>query len=143
MKTHDEVDHEEDRVTNTPWSGFKKICAYIFCTLEDEHFSMIAKVLDFATKLVVVLAVVVTIIEVEPSFLHQPEICEKPTCEDDPILCPGRMVCEPEVNHKFHYIENVRRQLPTRQRGCLNKSVVQSLISHISSLITLLYPSTP
>ena len=109
MKTHDVVEQRDfEHVANTPWNGFQKICAYIFCTLEHEHFSAISRIIDFVAKMLVVLAVVVTIIEVEPSLLHRPKTCAEPACEDDPILCPGRVVCEPEVNSKFHYIEDVR-----------------------------------
>jgi hypothetical protein len=30
-----------------------------------------------------------------PSDRYTPETCEYPACSDDPVLCPGAMVCEP------------------------------------------------
>ena len=43
----------------------------------------------------------------EPSMMYKPTTCVHPACDDDPVLCPGIMMCEPIPFEIFDLIETI------------------------------------
>lgn len=85
---------------------FVRICASIFITMEIESSSYLAKILSFIFKSVIVISVISYLVSSEPYFKHTPEVCPHPVCDNDPLLCPNRMICPPETNILFEIIEH-------------------------------------
>lgn len=83
-----------------------KICACIFITLEIEFSSKWAGISSFIFKSVIVISVVSYLLSSEPSLRFTPDFCLYPACDNDPDLCPDRMICPPEKDLPFIIIEN-------------------------------------
>ena len=69
----------------------RNICVAIFITIDVEQSSLFAKVIGFVSKMVVVLAVLAYIISTDSSARYVPVTCDMPYCNNDPMLCPGKM----------------------------------------------------
>lgn len=57
------------------------------------------------TALIVLLNIIVFIIASCPSYQETPATCDSPACDNDPILCPGRMICQPIPRYTYQHIE--------------------------------------
>ena len=77
----------------SPLKLFRNICVAIFITIDVEQSSLLAKIIGFASKMVVVIAVLAYIISTDPSARYVPITCDTPYCNNDPMLCPGYQVC--------------------------------------------------
>ena len=58
-----------------------------------------------ANGFIIFLNITVFIIASYPSYQDMPESCAAPACNNDSILCPGRMICQPIPRYSFQYIE--------------------------------------
>ena len=77
----------------SPMKMFRNICVAVFITIDVEQSSLLAKMLGFVSKMVVVMAVLAYIISTDDSARYVPNTCDTPFCNNDAILCPGYMVC--------------------------------------------------
>ena len=75
----------------SPMKLLRNICVAIFITIDVEQSSLLAKVIGFVSKMVVVLAVLAYIISTDSSARYVPVTCDMPYCDNDPMLCPGKM----------------------------------------------------
>ena len=58
-----------------------------------------------AKGFIIFLNITVFIVGSCPSYQDTPVTCAAPACNNDPILCPGRMICQPIPRYSFQYIE--------------------------------------
>ena len=95
---------------HTDKKGFKRIFMLsrlqrIFIFFEDPNFSFIGHIFGTFMMIVIVLNLIVFIISSLPTFNAQPSTCSIPACDHDPVLCPDKMVCEPEVESWTSVVE--------------------------------------
>ena len=83
----------------------KTLSVIIFCTIEHGSSSDIASIFRFITNSVIAIAVFAYILSTESNFQYTPATCKNPTCDRDPIRCPGTTVCEPRQYHVFTAID--------------------------------------
>ena len=78
----------------SPLKVLRNICVAVFITIDVEQSSLLAKIIGFVSKMVVVLAVLAYIISTDATARYVPNTCDAPFCNNDPYMCPGYMVCE-------------------------------------------------
>lgn len=79
----------------------------IFIYLDKPDSCLLAKGLSLFTMTVILLSCITFVMSSEPSMMSRPETCPHPACKNDPVLCPGREICEPEPFDVFTTIEMV------------------------------------
>lgn len=67
----------------------------IFVTFDYGVSCVLASLYSTFMVIVILFSVVVYILTTDPGVKYTPETCDHPACDDDPVLCPGTMVCEP------------------------------------------------
>ena len=76
----------------------------LYVLLELESSSKLAFIYSILMSLVVILNVVIFI--TGPSMTTVPSTCSDPICNNDPNLCPGKMICEPQEPDVLPLIDN-------------------------------------
>jgi hypothetical protein len=84
---------------------FKALLAQIFLCLEVEDYNEWSSRVSAVVKLVIVFAIGSYIVSTVNSCTYTPDMCDEPVCNNDPVLCPGYMMCEPVPVPIFDYIE--------------------------------------
>jgi len=67
----------------------------IFLTLHRPASSQFSKLVSNFMMIVIVISCVFFVISTDRDVKSVPSSCINPTCEDDPLLCPGETMCEP------------------------------------------------
>lgn len=84
---------------------FKAILAQVFLILEVEDYNIWSSRVSGVVKLVICFAIGSYIISTVNIFTYTPSTCDTPACDSDPVLCPGRQICEPQPVPAFDFIE--------------------------------------
>ena len=77
----------------------------VFVLFEQPDSCHLGSAISILTGLIILLNTFFFIISTCPSYQVTPSICRRPVCNDNPYLCPGRMVCPPETNTLFQQIQ--------------------------------------
>jgi hypothetical protein len=77
----------------------------IFVTFEEASSSKLSYMINIVIMLVLIISCVQYVVVTLPSVQYKPESCSYPVCEDDPILCPARVICEPIAPAFFQLLE--------------------------------------
>ena len=88
-----EIDFHFNDATST-FQVVKKLAAIVFITMEIEQSSYVAKFISLAIKMAICLAVFTFIVSTDPYFRVIPDTCAFPDCDNDPLICPGYMICQ-------------------------------------------------
>ncbi len=79
---------------------------YISIYLSILNISYASEAICFLVMAATVIAIVLLIVGTIPEVKHQPDTCSLPACDNDAVLCPGRIFCEPIQPAWFLYIED-------------------------------------
>lgn len=79
----------------------------IFITMDHPNSCKLASVCNWTVTLVTLLSVGIYIVSTIPEVNTQPSTCASPSCDNDPVICPGTQVCEPEPPSGFSMVETV------------------------------------
>mmetsp|Transcript_7304 Transcript_7304/g.10863 ORF Transcript_7304/g.10863 Transcript_7304/m.10863 type:complete len:225 (+) Transcript_7304:37-711(+) len=74
----------------------------VFMTFQDPRSSKLGMMLRVIIKLTIVLNAIAYVLSWSPDFMEAPDDCENPVCDNDPDLCPDKMVCAPVSNHTMY-----------------------------------------
>jgi hypothetical protein len=77
----------------------------IFVLFEQPDSCHLASAISILTGMIILLNTFFFVIATCPSYQVTPSTCMRPVCNNDPFLCPGRMVCPPETNALFQHIQ--------------------------------------
>lgn len=86
-------------------SVIKTVAVTTFCMIEHGPSSDVASIVRFITNVIIALAVIAYILSTESYFQDTPMECKNPTCDHDPMRCPGRLICEPRQYPVFTSID--------------------------------------
>ena len=79
----------------------------IFICFEYPENSLISLALGLGTMLVILLSVVTSIMQTNSLYQYTPDWCSSPVCNNDPIVCPDSMVCQPQPSLYFQHIDAI------------------------------------
>ena len=79
----------------------------VFVTMEHGTASGLGWFVSISITLVTMLSVMIYIIGSLPEVISDVSSCSNPTCDNDSVLCPGIVICEPEPPASFSVIEKV------------------------------------
>ena len=100
----------QDRL-NDNWSGDVIVMYRLnwlqryFVLWEHESSSRLSFILSVLMACTVLLSIVIFILG-SGSLIYYPSTCADPACNNDPILCPGKMICEPQQLPFFDTIDS-------------------------------------
>eukprot|EP00605_Chrysophyceae_sp_TOSAG23-4_P000825 GSChrysophyteH1.ASY1.ANO1.915.1 assembled CDS len=99
-----------DIYIHTDKKGFKRLYILntvqrIFMFFEDPKFSKLGNLFGSFMMIVIVFNLIVFIISSLDNFKYRPEKCTNPVCNNDPVLCPNKMICEPIPQQWTRYAE--------------------------------------
>ena len=78
----------------------------LFVIFENPASCLLAKLWSVAVAVVTFVSVVMYVLDSQPELNTAPSTCDSPACNNDPELCPGRMICEPQPKQVLIDIEN-------------------------------------
>ena len=77
----------------------------VFVLFEHPESCHLGTIIAILTGSVIVLNTVLFIVSTSPEFQASPPRCDYPACNNDPVLCPGHMICKPIALYTFQYVE--------------------------------------
>ena len=100
-------DNNNDQVTNKRRYDHLGILHRVFLIAENPSSCLFGKLWSLGVAVITLISVVVYILDSLPELSYTPSTCESPACNNDPVLCPGTMICEPASFAVLLDIENV------------------------------------
>jgi len=79
----------------------------LFVTFDDAGASEVGKYANIVFLLAVVVATIFLVLSTVPTFKEEVTSCLIPACDNDPTLCPGRVICEPMPPDGFELIQKI------------------------------------
>jgi hypothetical protein len=79
----------------------------LFLTFDQPDRSKLGNIISILTMASIVVSCVSFILATSDNFKHAPDDCDHPACNDDVVLCPGSMICEPVEDPIFYTVEIV------------------------------------
>lgn len=79
--------------------------ARFFVCLEDSMSCWLAYILFFVNVFIILLGLITFILASDKRYQYTPDTCDAPSCDNDAILCPGKIICEPHALKVFSDID--------------------------------------
>mmetsp|Transcript_28470 Transcript_28470/g.48129 ORF Transcript_28470/g.48129 Transcript_28470/m.48129 type:complete len:769 (+) Transcript_28470:182-2488(+) len=108
----------------------------LFMVLDDPQCCGLAKCVSIFMMAVIVLSCVIYVISTDASLRDTPSTCDQPVCDNDPDLCPGKVLCEPVPPKVFDTIEMYCIVLFTMDYG-LRVLLVMFIPPRIAGVLTV------
>lgn len=98
-------DNSQDQYTNKRVYTHLNILHQLFIVAEHPQSSLLGKLWSLTVAMVTLSSVVIFIIESMPEMQYIPKTCTSPVCNQDPLLCPGRIMCAPQTKSQILFAE--------------------------------------
>ena len=99
-------ENQSDQFSNKRHYTNLNLLHRLFLIAENPNSCLLGKLWSLSVALITVISVVMYVLDSLSELSFSPTTCDDPACNNDPVLCTGRMICEPQSLPTLIYIEN-------------------------------------
>lgn len=99
-------DNVNDQFSNKRHYEHLNIFHRIFLIVENPSSCLLGKLWSLSVAVITLLSVIVYVLASLPELNSIPQSCADPVCNNDPELCPGKIMCRPDSVSALSDIEN-------------------------------------